>query len=116
MLGWLSAAIAWASRSKRSLNWAAETLIATSRPNRGSRARYTSPMPPAPMGARISYGPSLSPAESGMGVAFQVYSTDGWIWIRKAGRQQLRDGRALAAESSCLLEGMRYLEYAEVLL
>ena len=30
------------------------TLIATSRPSRGSFARYTSPIPPAPMGARIS--------------------------------------------------------------
>ena len=30
------------------------TLIATSRPSRVSRARYTSPMPPAPSGERIS--------------------------------------------------------------
>jgi hypothetical protein len=30
------------------------TLIATSRPSFVSRARYTSPMPPAPTGARIS--------------------------------------------------------------
>src|SRR5580704_6371077 len=30
---------------------------------RGSRARYTLPMPPAPIAARTSYGPSLSPAE-----------------------------------------------------
>ena len=33
---------------------------------RASRARYTCPIPPAPMGARMSYGLSLSPAESGM--------------------------------------------------
>jgi hypothetical protein len=45
---------------------ALDTLIATSRFSRESWARYTSPMPPAPMGAAISYGPSLSPAESGM--------------------------------------------------
>src|SRR5579864_3035081 len=31
-----------------------ESFRATSRPMRGSWARYTSPMPPAPMGARIS--------------------------------------------------------------
>src|SRR5689334_3306041 len=29
-------------------------LIATSRPSRVSRARYTAPIPPAPIGARIS--------------------------------------------------------------
>jgi hypothetical protein len=33
-------------------NWNA--LRAVGRPILGSRARYTSPMPPAPMGARIS--------------------------------------------------------------
>ena len=33
---------------------AGSTLIATSRPSRVSRARYTSPMPPAPSGATIS--------------------------------------------------------------
>lgn len=31
-----------------------------------SLARYTSPIPPAPISARISYGPSLSPGESGI--------------------------------------------------
>src|SRR5277367_6699083 len=59
--------MALASRSKRSENCAAETLIATTRFKRGSRARYTSPMPPAPMGARISYGPSFVPAKSAIG-------------------------------------------------
>jgi hypothetical protein len=34
------------------------TLMATSRLSLGSRARYTSPMPPAPTGPRISDGPS----------------------------------------------------------
>jgi hypothetical protein len=37
------------------------TLIATVRPSRVSPAFHTSPIPPAPMGARISYGPSLVP-------------------------------------------------------
>src|ERR1700678_5876 len=58
--------MAWASRSKRSLNCASENLIATSRFRRVSRARYTSPIPPAPRNARISYGPSFSPGESGI--------------------------------------------------
>ena len=40
------------------------TLMATSRLSRGSRARYTSPMPPAPMKATISYGPSVVPGDS----------------------------------------------------
>src|SRR5712691_10453389 len=67
MLGWLSAATARASCSKRrsrsvsAANDTGITLIATSRPSRGSRARYTSPIPPAPSGARTSYGPSFVP-------------------------------------------------------
>src|SRR6516164_8548816 len=61
------------SRAKRSENCSAETLMATSRPSLVSRARYTSPIPPAPIGATISYGPSLSPTESGIGVIYQVY-------------------------------------------
>ena len=35
-------------------NSAGRTLTATSRPSRVSRALYTSPMPPAPIGERIS--------------------------------------------------------------
>jgi hypothetical protein len=38
-----------------------KTLIATSRPSRESRARYTSPMPPAPTRDFTSYSPSLVP-------------------------------------------------------
>src|SRR5689334_8135999 len=33
------------------------TLMATSRPRRGSRARYTWPIPPSPSFPRIWYGP-----------------------------------------------------------
>ena len=40
------------------------TLMATSRPSRVSRARYTSPIPPAPS-PRISYAPSRVPAAMG---------------------------------------------------
>src|SRR5215475_12948662 len=54
-------------RSASSEKEAGRTLIATSRPRRVSRARYTSPIPPAPMGAMISYGPSLVLAGSVIG-------------------------------------------------
>src|SRR5689334_4107632 len=47
------------------------TLIATSRFNLASRARYTSPMPPAPSGARIVYGHSDSPAASDTGADYR---------------------------------------------
>jgi serine/threonine protein kinase len=44
-----------------SLESPGSTLIATSRFSRKSRARYTSPMAPAPRGERISYCPSIMP-------------------------------------------------------
>ena len=43
-----------------------KTLTATIRLRRVSRALYTSPMPPAPMGAMISYGPSFAPGDNGI--------------------------------------------------
>src|SRR5436309_15515081 len=67
MLGWFRAEADRASFSKRlslegsEATSAGSTLIATLRPSRVSRARYTSPMPPAPSGARISYGPKQAP-------------------------------------------------------
>ena len=60
MLGWFRAEADRASFSNRfSRSWSeasasGSTLIATSRARRVSRARYTSPIPPAPSGARIS--------------------------------------------------------------
>ena len=57
MLGWFSAASERASRSKRARRSAScataagSILIATSRPSFVSVARYTSPIPPAPMAA-----------------------------------------------------------------
>lgn len=57
----------FASRSNRCLraaseeNCAGKILIATVRPRRVSRARYTSPIPPAPSGETISYGPRIAP-------------------------------------------------------
>src|SRR5512143_331459 len=55
MWGWLRAATAWGARSKRPADPGpvqplGRTLTATSRPRRVSRARKTSPMPPAPGG------------------------------------------------------------------
>src|SRR3981081_2654171 len=72
MCGSFSAAMARASCSKRrrdsesAASASLSTLIATVRSSRVSRARYTSPIPPAPSGAAISYGPSLLPAASVM--------------------------------------------------
>src|SRR5882762_4154399 len=57
----------FASRSKLCLrtgsdeNCAGKILMATVRSSLVSRARYTSPIPPAPSGDSISYGPSLLP-------------------------------------------------------
>ena len=81
-------------REKRSLKRSAEILMATSRRIRGSVARYTSPMPPAPMGSRISYGPSLVPAESGIYERFKlVYQPE----------LHARDALAIAAVAASML-------------
>src|SRR5262245_10729965 len=64
---WLRVARRWASLRKRArrsalfATSAGSTLIATSRPSRVSRARYTSPIPPAPRGPRTSHGPRRVP-------------------------------------------------------
>jgi hypothetical protein len=60
MFGWSRTEIARASLVNRVRNWTsaarlgASTLMATVRSNRVSRARYTSPMPPAPTGDSIA--------------------------------------------------------------
>src|SRR5947207_15519537 len=67
IFGWLSAAAARASCSNRARRSRSAgrpegmPFSATSRPSFVSRARYTSPMPPAPMAERISYGPRRVP-------------------------------------------------------
>src|SRR5262245_24937315 len=72
MWGWLRLETVRASRSKRwrrsglPARCSGRTLIATVRSRRVSRARYTSPMPPAPSGASTSYGPSFAPLGKGM--------------------------------------------------
>jgi hypothetical protein len=60
MCGWLrlETVLASASNRARASTFAERsgdsTFTATSRPRRVSRARYTSPMPPVPSGARIA--------------------------------------------------------------
>src|SRR5215471_882759 len=67
MWGCESCEIVFASRSKRCRMSAEEercfgsTLTATVRPRRVSVARQPSPIPPAPTGEAISYGPSRVP-------------------------------------------------------
>src|SRR6516225_8788492 len=69
MLDWFSDARVFASCSKRATriasfeNDAGRTLSATSRLSAVSRARYTSPMPPEPIGSTISYDPNRVPGE-----------------------------------------------------
>src|SRR6266550_479971 len=64
MLGCASWAAVRASRRKRwrhaafAANSGARSLTATGRSSRNSRARYTNPMPPRPMGPRTSYRPA----------------------------------------------------------
>src|SRR5262249_26864727 len=55
-----------ASRSGSFAKPSGSALIATVRSSRVSRARYTSPIPPAPSGARISNAPMREPAGSDM--------------------------------------------------
>src|SRR5438270_8580354 len=68
MFGWFNEASVWASRVNRAsrsgslAKRSGSTLIATSRLSFVSRARHTSPIPPAPIGATISYGPRRVPA------------------------------------------------------
>ena len=66
MCGWFSAAIARASRVKRSACSALSRLMATMRSTRVSRAFQTSPMPPAPTGATNTYGPRDVPGAQGI--------------------------------------------------
>ena len=66
--GWVMRAMARASRRNRSIlrpgafkSSLGSSLMATVRSSRVSRARYTSPIPPAPSGVRISNGPRRAP-------------------------------------------------------
>src|SRR5689334_17416119 len=74
MFGWFNDARTSASRLKRAIRAASlakvsgNSLMATSRFSLVSRARYTSPIPPAPSADRISYGPICEPAASDIGV------------------------------------------------
>src|ERR1700723_2403761 len=71
-LEWLSVLRIRASRLNRSSPWASsekrvgKIFIATSRLSRVSLARNTSPIPPAPSGEMISYGPNWVPGARGI--------------------------------------------------
>src|SRR5262245_22238251 len=102
MWGWESWEIVFASRSKRcrtsgdSERWDGRTLTATARSSRVSRARYTSPIPPAPIAETISYGPSFEPAASVMsGGILRFFAESGPVHEECEGRGRLprvRDG------------------------
>jgi hypothetical protein len=65
--------------------------MATVRSRRVSRARYTSPMPPAPRGATTSYGPNLWPEGNPIGAKHYIadkkqpggpaYPQTAWIFL-----------------------------------
>src|SRR5258708_38120586 len=78
MLGWLRAEAERAScsnlcnASRSPALVSGRTLMATSRPSRPARARYTSPIAPEPTGERISYDPRMVPA--GRGICYLALS------------------------------------------
>src|SRR6185295_3190159 len=114
MCGWLRAAIARPSCSRlaRSSTLASAcptTLMATVRSRRVSRARYTSPMPPWPIAAVISYGPSrvedlratgpgLRSAVRSRGIA-QVQVVHEAMQIGRVDPEQPRRRRVIAARA-----------------
>src|SRR5271170_3878256 len=68
------------NRSGSRAKAAGKTLIATSRLSRASRARYTSPMPPAPTADTISYGPSFVPGVRAIRARnYRLFSTLHWM-------------------------------------
>src|SRR5438132_9943340 len=79
-------------RSRSAANEAGRTLIATSRPIRGSRARYTSPMPPAPSNPTISYSPILVP---GVSLKSEAYYDRRRSLERRIGQREARRFPAL---------------------
>ena len=99
MFGWFRAEADRASFSNRLTRDASSdisgesTLTATSRPSRSSFARYTSPIPPAPRGDRISYGPRRVPFLSVTGPGRSVGENAGTPSI--AGDSRKLEGAAL---------------------
>src|ERR1700733_7592456 len=70
------------NRSGSRAKAAGKTLIATSRLSRASRARYTSPMPPAPTADTISYGPSFVPGARAIRARnYRPCSTLHWVQL-----------------------------------
>lgn len=83
MCGWFRLATVRASRpnpsrrSRLSAKGPGRTLIAPMRSTRVSRARYTSPIPPAPIAERISYGPGVGQAKGHLtSLDFAKYNTE----------------------------------------
>src|SRR6476660_673339 len=100
MFGWLSAANVWASRVNRaSLSWSRATasgriFSATFRCSRRSRARYTSPIPPAPSRSTTSYGPTCWPGERPMSDGDYIAVAWGCSRIEEGGgRSLVHDGQ-----------------------
>jgi hypothetical protein len=75
--------------------------IATMRSSRVSRAFHTSPIPPAPSGARVSYGPSFVPAASD--IAFEsAYRHGACRLLRQREIDRYSARRIVVADSSLL--------------
>ena len=89
-----------ASRSASLAKRSGSTLIATSRFSFVSRARYTSPMPPAPREERISYGPRRAPGLRAKRLA-RVYGQGG------APTALLLGGAAVYASAITFFAGQR---------
>src|SRR5437016_5587675 len=105
MLGCCSPEMDLASCSKRVCRsefedrGAGRTLIASVRCSLVSRARYTSPMPPAPRSDWISYGPNLVPGTSAIDPGDY---TLGWFLKSYSGRlvQSTTSGSATGGSES----------------
>src|SRR5687768_11869645 len=107
--GWLSDASTCASRLKRARRSASaatagrSTLIATSRCNFASRARYTSPIPPAPICGPTSYAPSRCPeSDDGLDIEDVILhgrSPDGSLDCRRVADG--RDGAVAREPGRC---------------
>ena len=107
MYGWLSAEAARASRSRRETRAGSRAsatgsvLRATSRPRRVSRARYTSPMPPAASSEHTSYGPSRAPGSSrGRGGCGGPETPAGSVGIRSRASARISDSTAPRSTAS----------------
>ena len=125
MFGCDSAATARASRANRSriAGWSrvpdATVLIATFRRKRASCARYTSPIPPRPIGSMILYGPTFDPGSMSADSAFSLLNlsiSEGFLssWMAASGSgDSLRSATAGSTRAaSAQLQRSTRLAYA----